>query len=352
VNAGADAVSVSSDAAAEKLPPTSVVEVSFPTSGAATAGAFNLYLHNGDRLHCTVVGDGDGVLCTSADVTGLRVPLRDVLGVRFGRVVGPLAEKYESTFRRALEGGRDTVIAVRSDHPTPVRARVLGTTEASIVARLGAEKEELPASKVYGFVLAPEGEPAQPKGMRMRVHLADGGRVTIPYEKITEDAIFGGGARIGREAVRRLEFLGEHVAHLSDFEPIDVKQRALFGKAHDWRRDRMVLGGPLVLGGRVHARGIGTAAYTRLEYILGTQWNALFVLCGIDDAAGGEGDAIFRVLGDGRLLKEIRCRAGNPPQAIRLDVTGVDRLVLEVDPGDSYVSDLCDWAEARVFKTR
>jgi hypothetical protein len=33
-----------------------------------------------------------------------------------------------------------------------------------------------------------------------------------------------------------------------------------------------------------------------------------------------------------------------------VDVTGLDRLVLEAVPGDSYVSDFCDWADARVFR--
>jgi len=73
------------------------------------------------------------------------------------------------------------------------------------------------------------------------------------------------------------------------------------------------------------------------------------VRCGIDDAAGPEGDAIFRVHGDGRLLKEVRHRRGEEPVAVHLDVAGVDRLVLEAVPGTSYISDFCDWAEARVF---
>ena len=37
---------------------------------------------------------------------------------------------------------------------------------------------------------------------------------------------------------------------------------------------------------------------------------------------------------------------------LHLDVKGVDRLVLEVEPGTSYISDFCDWADARVFNAR
>jgi hypothetical protein len=45
----------------------------------------------------------------------------------------------------------------------------------------------------------------------------------------------------------------------------------------------------------------------------------------------------------------VKRRRGDEPAVVRLDISGVDRLVLEALPGDSYTSDLCDWAEARVF---
>jgi hypothetical protein len=49
------------------------------------------------------------------------------------------------------------------------------------------------------------------------------------------------------------------------------------------------------------------------------------------------------------LLKEVTCRRGEGSVPVLLDVRGVDRLVLEAEPGDSYTSDFCDWAQARVF---
>ena len=136
---------------------------------------------------------------------------------------------------------------------------------------------------------------------------------------------------------------------LSDLDPIDVKQIALFGAPPAWRRDGMVLGGPLRMGGATYARGLGVQAYTRLEFALHGRWSTFFVRCGIDDAAGLEGEATFRVLGDGKLLGEVARRRGQPPATLLLDIRGIDRLVLEAAPGSSYISDFCDWAEARVF---
>ena len=127
---------------------------------------------------------------------------------------------------------------------------------------------------------------------------------------------------------------------------------ALFGKAPRWRRDAMVHGGPLRLMGRTFVHGIGVQAKSRLEFVLGGRWQSFHTICGIDDVAGKEGDALFRILGDGKLLKEVRRRHGDKTTPILVDVRGVDRLVLEALPGDSYTSDFCDWAEARVFNAR
>ena len=90
-------------------------------------------------------------------------------------------------------------------------------------------------------------------------------------------------------------------------------------------------------------------AHSRLEYALGGRWRSFHVLCGIDDAAGPEGAATFRVLADGKLLQEVERHHGQPPAPLTLDVTGVDRLVLEAVPGETYTSDFCDWLEARVY---
>ena len=131
-----------------------------------------------------------------------------------------------------------------------------------------------------------------------------------------------------------------------------VARRPRFGRLRVLKIDPHRLGGPLQLNGVRYANGIGAQARSRIEFALGGRWDRFFVLAGIDDAASREGQAIFRVYGDGKLLKEITRRRGDRPAAMSLDVKGVDRIVLEALPGDSYTSDLCDWAEARVYQNK
>jgi hypothetical protein len=313
---------------------------------------FNLYLRNGDRLRGEVKGDGETLQLNSPGVSNLRVDLASVSAVRFGRLLVTLEAKYGEVFADEMRRGRDVVVVQRDTRPFPVYARVLSLQEDALRVRIDDNLRDLPYHKVYGFVRAPEDDAAEQTGLRVRISLSGGGRVTLPFKSITDRVISSGDTRVQRAHVDRLEFLGDHIAHLSDFDPIGVKEVALFGAAPKWRRDGMVLGGPLRIRDRTYDRGVGVSAYSRLEYALASRWNRFFVRCGIDDAAGPEGDAIFRVHGDGRLLKEVRRRHGEEPVAIHLDVKGVDRLVLEVTPGTSYISDFCDWADARVFNAR
>jgi len=323
-----------------------------PQRTPAAGSPFNLYLRGGDRLRGAVTGDGDHVRLDSPVVVGLRVHLDDVAAVRFGRLLGALQASFGEAFDREMKRGRDVIVIQRDTRPFPVNGRVLGIGESALNVRVEGDLRDLDFARVYGFIRTPDRPPTTPPGVRARVHLAGGERVTLPLERVTAEAVEGGGVRVAREHVERIEFLGDHIAHLGEFDPIDVKHVALFGEPPPCRPDGMALGGPLRIANRTYERGLGTLSYSRIEYVLGGRWESFFVRCGIDDAAGPEGDAIFRILGDGKVLAEIRRRRGERPEAVRVDVAGVDRLVLENLPGESYVSDFCDWAEARVFNTR
>jgi hypothetical protein len=347
------AVVRAADGSERRLPVESLVLATEPAPKPAPGAdtPFNLYLHGGDRLRGAVTGSGEEVLLSSPVVLGFRRPLDDVLAVRFGRLLGALQASYGEAFDRELERGHDSVLVQRDTKPFPIPARVLEIKESALVVRVEDTRREIEFARVYGFVRTPDRERLPPEGVRVRVRIAGGERITLPLERITETTVEGGGVQVARDHVDRLEFMGDHIAHLSDFDPIDVRQVTLLGAPLPWRRDAMALGSPIRLASKTYERGIGTLSYTRLEYVLGARWNTFYALCGIDDAAGAEGDAIFRVMGDGKVLAEVRRREGEPPEALRVDVTGVDRLVLETDPAGSYVSDFCDWAQARVFST-
>jgi len=212
---------------------------------------FNLYLRNGDRLRGEVKGDGETLLLNSPGVQKLRVDLTDVAAVRFGRLLVTLEARYGEVFADEMRRGRDVVVVQRDTRPFPVYARVLSLQADALRVRIDDQLRDLPYHKVYGFVRAQEEDAKEEAGLRVRVSVSGGGRVTLPLDRISETVISSGGTRVLRAHVERLEFLGDHIAHLSDFDPIDVKEVALFGEAPKWRRDGMVLGGPLRIRGRL-----------------------------------------------------------------------------------------------------
>jgi hypothetical protein len=333
------------------VPTRRLVEASWTATAEAPAGPINLHLDNGDALRGTVRGEADSLVLDGAGVAGLRVPLARVKAVCFGRLMGGVQERYGEALEEEMRRGRDAIIVEKGTKPFVVAGRILSFDEQTLVVLVGDERRELARHRVYGFARAVEApEPPPDDGLRVRVHLQGGGRVTLPLESITGDAVAGGGARVDRAYVTRVEFRGGHFAHLSDFEPIGTEEVALFGKAPRWRRDGMVHGGPLRLSGATFGRGLGVQAHSRIEFALGRRWDSFFARCGIDDAAGAEGEALFRVLGDGKVLHEVRRRRGEEPAKVVVDARGVERLVLECQPLDSYESDFCDWAEARVFR--
>jgi hypothetical protein len=311
---------------------------------------FNLYRAGGDRLRGKVAGSGTEVTFSSKAISGLKLTLPEVEAICLGTFFGQVQANYRQLFETQRTAGRDSVVVNRGAKPFAFNGVITDIRKDALIVRMGDQTRELPRDKVYGFVRRGGERAATAEGaVLVRIILADGGRITLPLESVDDKAIRAGGAVIRRDTVMRLEFTGGHVAHLSTMDPISVDEIALFGKAPRWRRDEMVLGGALRLGGVNYGRGIGVQAKSRLEFALGGRWNRFFVICGIDDAASREGQAIFRVIGDGKVLKEVTRRRGDSPATLQIDVTGIDRLVLEALPGDSYTSDLCDWAEARVY---
>jgi alpha-galactosidase len=116
--------------------------------------------------------------------------------------------------------------------------------------------------------------------------------------------------------------------------------------------DRNVQGGPLRLHGTTYAKGLGTFTWSRIEYLLSGAASRFISDIGVDDAACcGAASLDFRVWGDGRLLYDSGTVTSSSPVAnVDVDISGCDRLVLEVTNAVAgSVNNQADWAAARII---
>ncbi len=113
--------------------------------------------------------------------------------------------------------------------------------------------------------------------------------------------------------------------------------------------DRSIREQPLAIAGRKFERGVGTHARSILWIELDGGSERFRAWVGVDDAAGGPGSVVFRVVGDGRTLWESGLMKTNQPaREIDLDLRGIQSLLLQVDDGGDGISyDHANWAEAR-----
>ena len=150
------------------------------------------------------------------------------------------------------------------------------------------------------------------------------------------------------------------LAFLSDLEPSEVDEGSPFGDdlgmSWPYVRDRSVTGAPLTVGGRVHSRGLGVHAPSRLVWKLDGSWNELLGQCALDDQVlrlPERGSVQFRVSVDGKNVWESPVVRGGdraltlPP----IDLKGATTLALEVDMAtDFYVADRADWLRMLLVK--
>ena len=105
-------------------------------------------------------------------------------------------------------------------------------------------------------------------------------------------------------------------------------------------------GAPLTIAGVEYRKGLGVHAPSTIE--LNLDGCDRFTAVVGQDAEDAAGSLAFQVEGDGRVLWRSGTLSGTRIAAPDVDVTGVSRLRLVVDPLGSNGHDHADWADAKV----
>lgn len=158
-------------------------------------------------------------------------------------------------------------------------------------------------------------------------------------------------------SVNRLEVQSDNLVYLSTLEPLAVEQNSIFAPLRGWQRDRSVDANPLRLRvpdkstPQTYRKGIGTHSYCKLEFANTNNFERFQSIAGIDAETNGRGDCQMSVYADGIKLWSRRITGQTPPEKVDVDITGMAKVTLIVEPGAQFdLADHADWADAKFVK--
>lgn len=269
------------------------------------------------------------------------------------------AEPKSPEFDKALAApaaDADRIFFTADGKSDSVSGLIVSLTAEQLTFQLDGAERMLPRAQVTGLVLAQpqtEGE-----ATRCTVHFQDGSRlagdlVAIAGEKATLALPGGGQVEFPWSAALWVEVRSARVAYLSDLKPLEVEESTLLTLPRPWQRDKSVMARPLTLGQRVFGKGIGVHARSRLTFAAAGKFDVLAATIGIDAQAGGKGDCVFSVLGDGQSIFTQRVKGNDPPQDVKLDISRYTQITLLVEPGEGLdLGDHADWCDVRMIKNK
>ena len=254
----------------------------------------------------------------------------------------------------------DAVVVSTSRGEQVVPGLVEAVDETHVVLNYNGKSRRIALDKVRAVVMA-QIETTKPKGILAKVSLIDGSTLVGAIDSMTKrklDFFLAPSHRIEIDCneIQQVVIQSDRVVYLSDLSPLRQEQQTQFVAARPWQRDRSLLGNPIQLKFTSKNKtvsfdkGLGTRSFTSLVFP-NDGFNTFHAVAGIDAETAGKGDCEMVVSGDGIRLWSQRVQASADPKMIKVDITGINEVTLEVYPGEQFdLADHADWADARFTK--
>jgi hypothetical protein len=160
--------------------------------------------------------------------------------------------------------------------------------------------------------------------------------------------------------IRIFDFSLGKVQYLSDLKPESAVWTPFFAQGpvspalerfYSPRQDRNFESNPLQLRKKVYSKGLALHSHTEIVYRLPGSYSRFKAVAGIDDAMAAKGNVRLMIRGDDKILLDSAVLGAEPPHNIDLDITGVRRLGILVDYGDTRgVGEHLLLGNARIYK--
>lgn len=225
------------------------------------------------------------------------------------------------------------------------------------------ESRKIGIEKVKAVVTADLGL-AKPKGSMAALRFVDGSSLIGVIEKLADgrlaiEVALDASVNVDTTKVADISITSDRLVYLSDTDPIEVHEDAVFAIQLPWRKDRSVGNNPLSIRKPnsdltvTYKKGLGTQASSRLVFANSNEFDRFVATVGIDAETKGRGDCQMVVRGDGIELWSQRVRGDEGPQEIDVDISGIKQIALLVFPGEEFdLGDHANWCSARFLKTK
>ena len=276
--------------------------------------------------------------------------IRAVVFKQTNRVKQQLAERSES---------KDFVIVDTPDGEKVVAGIFEGMGQGKLGLNFNGKSRKIGIEKVNAVSLADLGLKTL-EGTQ--IELADGSVLNGQIQNLDNGTLTfaitsNHSIEIPWSSVIRLEVQSDNLVYLSNLEPLSVEQNTIFAPLRGWQRDRSVESNPIRLQAsdksspQTYRKGIGTHSYCKLEFANDNNFERFQAIAGIDAETNGRGDCQMSVYADGIKLWSQRITGQTPPEQIDVDISGMAKVTLIVEPGEQFdLADHADWADAKFVK--
>lgn len=323
------------------------------------SGPVQLLLVNGDRLRAEIETIDEEFLVArwslAGDQSRVRVPLEQVRAVVLNPAKSIAGARRMQDHLLRHHRGIDLVLLGGGDRISGEFGKL---TPEGLELKTDGGVRILPRRSVAGVAFNAEllSAPRLPR-KRAHVELSDGSRLTVAWPTFDPrhgwlvQSVLGRRFQFPTAAVRSIQVSGGRSVSLASLAPIEVATTPFQGRPRPLGIDRSVSGGDLVVRGRWFASGLGMSSRTVATWALDGRQRWFCAAVAIDDSARGGGSVVFRVRADQRTVFTSPLLTGRdkilpvPP----IDLSGVKRLVLEVDYGRrADVGDHAAWLDPRL----
>jgi len=265
--------------------------------------------------------------------------------------------------RETPSNENDTVVVTTSDGERRVEGILESIDSEFVRINYKGESRKIGLAKVKAIVMADLGLP-QPDGSIARIQLVDQSVLAGVIEGVGDGQLnlsiaSGTNVSVPTSNIAGIKIDSDRLLYLSDMDPTEVQEKAVFAIQRPWKRDRSVGNNPLRIRLKgseetvSFAKGLGTQASSRLVFENTNQFDRFVSVVGIDAETGGRGDCQMIVRGDGIELWSKRIQGSGGPHEIDVDITGMKQVVLLVTSGEEFdLGDHADWGDARFLKTK